>query len=208
MRKQLYNTVIIVFAIGGAVLSGTVHAKFKCWTNNEGVKECGNKVPPEFAQQGYEELGESGLVKDKVERVKTDEELAATKKLEKQIAEQKKRALEQKKQDEALLSTFGGVEDIERVRDERLATLKTSIKFMRTRNEKIKLKLDNYTQKLADIEKTGKTPPEALLQDIDSLKKQMADNEKFIEGKRAEQEDVKQSHAKDIVNFKRLKGIK
>ena len=29
-------------------------AGIKCWTNNDGVRECGNAVPPEYAQQGHE----------------------------------------------------------------------------------------------------------------------------------------------------------
>jgi hypothetical protein len=28
----------------------TADAAIKCWTNKEGVKECGDTVPPEYAQ--------------------------------------------------------------------------------------------------------------------------------------------------------------
>ena len=52
-------------------------AGIKCWTNKEGYKECGNAVPPEYAQQGHTELNKQGLVVDQQERAKTPEELAA-----------------------------------------------------------------------------------------------------------------------------------
>ena len=42
MRKQLFSTFIFMFALSGLTLSGTADARMKCWTNNEGVKECGN----------------------------------------------------------------------------------------------------------------------------------------------------------------------
>ena len=35
-------------------------ARIKCWTNNEGVRECGNAVPPEYAQKGHKEVSKSG----------------------------------------------------------------------------------------------------------------------------------------------------
>ena len=41
----------------------------------------------------------------------------------------------------------------------------------------------------------GKAPPEALLEDIESLNRQISNNDKFIEGKRIEQEEIKSSHA-------------
>ena len=53
MRKQLFSTMIVMFALSGLTLSGTAQARMKCWTNNEGVRECGNSIPPEFAQKEH-----------------------------------------------------------------------------------------------------------------------------------------------------------
>lgn len=95
MRKQLFSTLIIVFTLSGLTLSVPVQARIKCWTNNEGVKECGNKIPPEFAQKGHQELGKGGLVREKTERAKTDEELAEERRLAKIEADEKAKAEEQ-----------------------------------------------------------------------------------------------------------------
>ena len=54
---------------------------------------------------------------------------------------------------------------------------------------------------------SGKAPSEDLLKDIDSKKRQINNNNKFIEEKRAEQETIKQAYAEDIDRFKKLKGI-
>ena len=207
MRKQLFSTLIIIFALSGLTLSGTAQARMKCWTNNEGVKECGNKIPPEYAQQEHQELGKGGIVREKTERAKTDEELAEARRLEKEKAKQAKMDAEKKKQDQILLSTFSNVSDIERARDERVTALEATIKLTKARNDKIQLDLDKRIQTAADAERSGKAPPDALLEDIESLKRQISNNDKFIDGKRAEQEEIKAAHAKDIEHFKKLKGI-
>lgn len=207
MRKQLFSTLIIMLTLSGLTLSGIAQARMKCWTNNEGVKECGNKVPPEYAQQEHQELGKGGIVREKTERAKTDEELAEARRLKKEQDKQARIEAEKKKRDQILLATFSNVGDIERARDERVTALEATIKLTQARNEKIQLDLDKRIQTAADAERSGKEPPEALLADIESLKRQISNNDNFIEGKRAEQEEIKAAHAKDIEHFKKLKGI-
>ena len=57
------------------VLSSGAEATIKCWTNSEGVRECGNSIPPEYSQQGHTELNSQGVVIEENERAKTAEEL-------------------------------------------------------------------------------------------------------------------------------------
>lgn len=208
MRKQLFSTFIIILSLTGLTLSGSVQARMKCWTNNEGFKECGDKVPPEYAQKGHQEVGNSGVVLQENERAKTDEELAEQRRLDKIQAVKDKELAKQKAIDDILLETFSNVEDIERARDERVTALEAAIKLTQARSEKIQYDLDKRIQTAARSERSGKTPSEALLNDIESLKRQLKNNEKFIEGKRVEQEEIKESHAKDIAHFKELKGLK
>jgi hypothetical protein len=207
VRKQLLSTLIILLSLSGLTLSSSVQARMKCWTNNEGVRECGDKVPPEYSQKGHEELGKSGLVREKTDRAKNDEEMAEQRRLDKNKAEEDKLAAKQKKEDDILLKTFSNVEDIERARDERVTALEAAIKLTKARSEKIQYDLDKRIQKAATAERAGKTPSEALLKDIESLNRQLKNNEGFIEGKRVEQEKIKEAHGKDIAHFKKLKGI-
>ena len=207
MRTQLFSTIVIFSALSGLTLSETAHARMKCWTNNEGVKECGNKIPPEYAQQGHQELGKSGVVREKTKRAKTDKELAEEKRLAQEKAKQEKQDAEKKNQDRILLATFSTVADIERARDERVTALEATIKLTKARNDKIQLDLDKRIQAAANAERAGKAPPEDLLNDIESLKRQTDNNNEFIDGKHAEQEEIKKAHAIDIERFKKLKGI-
>ena len=207
MRQRLFSTLTIFIALSGLTLSGQVQARMKCWTNNEGVRECGDKVPPEYAQKGHQELGKGGIVREKTERAKTPEELAEEERLAK-LEEEKIRLEEEKRnQDRILLETFSSVSDIERARDDRITALEATIKLTQARNEKIQLDLDKRIHTAAADERSGKSPSEALLKDIESLKRQINNNNKFIDDKRIEQEAIKAAHAKDIERFKKLKGI-
>ncbi len=200
-----------IITLGSIVLlttiSGPVSARFKCWTNNEGVRECGEKVPPEFAQQGHQEMSKQGVVVGKKERAKTKEELAEEARLARIAEQEQKVAEEQAKQDKILLDTFTSVTDIETVRDDKLAVIESSITLTKKRSEKTQEDLDKRIQAAAAAERAGNAPDEALLKDIEDLRSRIKNNDVFIAGKRKEQEEVTASAAADIERFKRLKGL-
>ena len=199
----------LVVATAFFIASGVglpVSAAIKCWTNSEGVRECGEAVPPEFAQQGHEVIKQSGAVEE-TERAKTAEELAAEARKnaeEKQISDAE---AEKVRQDGILLATFSTIEDIERVRNEQLAALDATISVTNTRNTKIQQDLDKRIQAAAAEERAGKTPNEALLKDIESLRRQIDNNKQFIESKHQEQEAIRQQYDGKIQRFKELKGL-
>lgn len=194
-------------AISSLMLTTTVQARMKCWKNNEGITECGDTVPPEFAQKGHKEIGESGIVREEVERAKTPEELAEEERLAKVEEERLRKEEEKQLKDRILLETFSSVEDIEKARDDRIQSLEASIGITQARKEKIQVDLDKRIERAADRERSGNEPNQELLDDINSLKRQIANIDKFILDKREEQEQIRISHAADIERFKRLKGI-
>lgn len=181
------------------------HAAIKCWTNNEGVRECGESVPPEFAQQGHQVIKESGVVEE-TERAKTPEEVEAEKQRAEEEAKEKQAQEEAARQDATLLATYTSTDDIERARDDQIAALESTIHVTRTRNAKIQQDLDKRIEAAAAEERAGKTPNEALLKDIESLRRQVANNDEFIETKKKEQEALRQQYAAKIERFKELKG--
>ena len=208
MNKTQTGALLVLLALGGpASLMAAEGVRMKCWTNNEGVRECGNKVPPEYIQQGYTEIDGKGFVRDVKERAKTPEELAEAKRLAALEAAEQKQKAEREARDRVLLRTFSSVSDIERVRDNRVAALEAAIKLAGIRNENTRLKLNDYIKRAADRERTGQAPTPALLEDIEALQGQVENNVRFIAEKRAEQEQIRQAHALDIERYKRLKGM-
>jgi len=196
---------LIALILGGITLP--VGAAIKCWTNKEGVRECGDRVPPEYAQQGHQELSKQGMVVEEQDRVKTAEELEEAARLAAIKAEEKQKLEQQAKADKVLLATFSSVADIELIRDDRLRAIESSIKLAQKRTETIQMDLDKRIQSAADAERAGNVPNEALLKDIGSLRRQINNNNEYIAEKRQEQEQAKQEYAANIERFKKLKGL-
>ena len=90
--------------------------------------------------------------------------------------------------------------------DGKIAALESTIKLAKKRNEKIQTNLDKNTATAAAAELAGKQPSEDLLNDIQSLQRQIKNNDKFISDKRLEQEAIKKEYADKIVHFEELTG--
>lgn len=207
MKKSAHISFIISSVIMLSALSGPAAARIKCWKNSEGIRECGEKVPPEYAQKGHSELGSHGVVVDKKERVKTKEELAELARQASIAAEKEKAEAEQARQDRILLDTFTSVADIEAARDDKIAVIESAITLSKKRTEKTQEDLDKRIQSAAAAERAGKSPNEDLLQDIDVLRGRIENNKVFIQERRKEQEAVKADAELDINRFKSLKGL-
>ncbi len=198
----------IVCALITGLYNLPAQAAIKCWKNNEGVRECGNRVPPEFAQQGHEELSNSGMVVDKQDRVKTKEELEQAAKEFEILAEQERQKAQQARTDKILLATFSRVSEIEAVRDERLNVIQASITPVEKQSETIQLDLDKRILAAAEAERSGSTPNEALLNDIASLERQINKKKQYASEKQIEVEETIKEYTANIDRFKSLKGLK
>lgn len=206
MATRTSAPVIVAVALLAAAAAQPSAAAIKCWTNNEGVRECGETVPPEFAQQGHAVIKESGVVQE-TQRAKTPEELAEEERKAKEAADAAAAVKEKARQDSILLATFSTIEDIERVRDEQVTALEATISVTKTRNAKIQEDLDKRIAAAAAEERAGKAPNEALLKDIESLRRQVANNESFVDAKHDEQDEIRAIYDAKIQRFKELKGL-
>lgn len=207
MKTKLNLLVYIYLFITALAFSGVANARIVCWTNHEGVRECGNAIPPEFAQKQHEEISEQGMVLEEKERAKTAEEIAEEKRLADIEAEKTRIAEEQAAKDKILLDTFSSIDDIEMTRDGKISAIDATIKATNKRTEKIQADLDKRIEAAAAEERAGKAPPESLLEDIESLRRQISNNANYIETKQQEQEQIRAGYELDIERFKKLKNI-
>ena len=195
-----------LIALSLMVLSLPAQARIKCWENSDGVMECGEKVPPEYSQKSHKEISNQGITLEESERARTEEERAEDDRLAAIQAEEDRKKAEIEKQDKILLDTYSNTDDIQMTSDGKIAALESTIKLANKRNEKIQANLDKRTATAAAAELAGKQPPEDLLKDIQSLQRQIKNNDKFVADKRLEQEAIKIEYADKIVRFKELTG--
>lgn len=205
MQNRILYILSLLTLLAAAVLPAQA-ASIKCWTNKDGVRECGQTIPPEYSQKSVTEMNNQGMVVKQKARAKTEEELQEEEKRAAEEKEKKRQAEERAKQDRILLYTFSSVDDIKMVRDEQLAALESNIKVTQKRNEKIQGDLDNRMKAAAAAERAGTEPSDSLLKDIQSLKDQIDSNNKFIQQKRDQMEQTKQEYSDKIERFRELKG--
>ena len=206
--KHQFNLISFIGLISLNLLFSQSALSYKCWTNNEGIKECCDRLPPEYAQQGHEKVGKHGLVKEKAERVKTDEELAEEKRIAKILEEENKKIEAARLRDKVLLDTYSNVEDMEAIREERVAAIDSTLTLSDQQLEKLNVDLEERMAKMAEKERNGKTPSEAEVNDIEVLQRQVENKEAFIAKKQSEKVSTNEQFDSDIQRFKELKGIK
>lgn len=185
-------------------------AGIKCWTNGEGVRECGNAVPPEYAQTEHVEKSKSGVVVRKQERSKTAAEVAAER--ERKLIEAKDKAAaadvarKRAAADRVLLDTFSSEDDLVLARDGQLTNVEAQIKVTESHVKKLNKQLDQMIGQAADVEKRGRKVPESLTKNIESVRGQIEEQHVFIADKRKEQDAIRAKFDADINRFRELRA--
>lgn len=183
-------------------------AKFKCWTNSDGVKECGSYVPAEYSQKRIETRGDSGRVVEVKERAKTEAELAEINRLAKLKEIEDAKLAEKKKKDDILLKTFSNERDINMLRDSKINVIEGILTVTNSNNKALHKKLEKLQKRAANSERRGKKPPQRILDDIKAIESRLNKNKNSIKTKREEQKIIREKFAKDLKRFHNLKNIK
>jgi len=175
------------------------------WVDSDGVTHYGDRVPPEYASQEQHILNSRGYEIDHRDAQKTAQQLAAD--------ERKRLETEQSQtRDKNLLSTYASVQEIERLRDQRVQLVADQIKvtnqFLETLNGRMK-KMRADTQRYRPYSDDPKAPPmpDQLAEDLVRLTTDMRTQQQNLQQKRAEESSMSIQFESDIDRFKELKHI-
>jgi hypothetical protein len=205
VTKTKSLTLIFPVLLGLGLMSGTAQAKIKCWTNSDGIRECGNAVPPEYAQQGHDEINKAGIRVKHHERAKTEAELAEEARL-KAVEEEKKRlAEEQAAHDRVLLNTFASEDEIVMARDGKITSIKTEIRLTNRSMNAAEDRLQKLRKQAANFERAGKPVTEKLIKDIQQTQDQIKEYEAFIANKQVEKDRIQQQFESDVTRYRELR---
>jgi hypothetical protein len=179
--------------------------KVYTWKDEQGVTHYGDQIPPEYAAQAHGVINNQGIEVEHTDAQKTPEQLAAE--------DQRKLDAEQRANyDRNLLTTYGSVQEIERLRDQRLSLLTDQIKlkeqFLETLNVKLN-KLKATSSHYKPYSSDPKAPPmiDQVAEDLVRVGSDIHTQEENLRQKRAEQANMTQQFEGDIARFKELKGI-
>jgi Domain of unknown function (DUF4124) len=175
------------------------------WVDKDGVTHFGDHVPPEYAMQEQHVLNSRGYEIKHLDAQKTAEQATAE--------EQKRLDAEQRQlRDRNLLSTYASVQEIERLRDQRLTLLADQIKvtnqFLDTLNGRMKkMRADSMRFKPYNSDPKAPSMPDQMAEDLVRLTADMRTQQQNLKQKRSEESTMSIQFESDIDRFKELKHI-
>ena len=175
------------------------------WVDKDGVTHYGDHVPPEYATQEQHVLNSQGYEIKHLDAQKTADQAAAE--------EQRRLDAEQRQlRDKNLLNTYASVQEIERLRDQRLTLLADQIKvtnqFLDTLNGRMKkMRADSMRFKPYSSDPKAPSMPDQMAEDLVRLSSDMRTQEQNLKQKRSEESTMSIQFESDIDRFKELKHI-
>jgi hypothetical protein len=175
------------------------------WVDSEGVTHYGDRIPPEYANQEQHVMNSRGIEIGHTDAQKSPEQMA--------IEEQKKLDAQQREnRDKNLLSTYSSVQEIERLRDQRLTLLADQIKvtsqFLETLDGRMKrLRADSMRFRPYSADPKAPTMTDQVAEDLVRLTLDMHTQEQNLRQKRSEVSAMSIQFESDIDRFKELKHI-
>ena len=175
------------------------------WVDQQGVTHYGDHIPPEYAAQEQHIVNSQGIEVQRLEAQKTPEQLAAE-------SQKKLEAAQRESRDRNLLNTYVSVQEIERLRDQRLALVQDQIKvtnqFLETLDARLR-KLRANGMNFKPYSDDPKAPPmsDQMTEDLVHVGNDMRTQQQNLQQKRSEEATMSKQFESDIARFKELKGI-
>jgi glutamate 5-kinase len=163
-------------------------------------------VPPEYAQEGHQEISESGVRVTVVQGAKSEEELEAQRRQEEQDKLAKEAHDRQLTQDRVLLRTFTSEGELKMARDSKLAVIQSRITLAENRAASLQANLEVLEAQAAQEERSGKGVQEKLARNIQEVKRQLENNRAYVQARRKDQEELQAQFDADLARFRALKS--
>jgi hypothetical protein len=175
------------------------------WVDAQGVTHFGDHVPPEYAADEKSVINSQGVEIGRLEAQKSPEQIAAEE--QKRVDAEAVRA-----RDQNLLNTYVSVQEIERLRDQRLALVSDQIKvtdqFLEVLNGRLrKLETTSLHYKPYSDDPRAPPMPDQVAEDLVRMGNDIRTQEQNLSEKRSEEATMRTQFESDIDRFKQLKGI-
>jgi hypothetical protein len=175
------------------------------WQDEHGVTHYGDRIPPEYASQEHRVINGQGIEIEHTDAQKTAEQMAED---ERRTAD----AVQRANRDRNLLASYVSVQEIEHLRDQRIALVSDQIKvtgqFLDTLNKKMN-GLRSASARYKPYSADPNAPPmtDQLAEDLVRVGSDIITQEENLREKRSEVAAMSRQFESDIARFKELKGI-
>lgn len=209
IHVALLSSVFSLAANVAAQQTGAREAYYRC-KDAKGQLQAGSSMPPKCLGRDTEVLSASGTVLRIIEGEGSRSERIAREEAEKEAQRLKE---EQFQRDKVLIETYLSVQEIERLRDQRLELLASQLKVAEQHINTLRDRIVRLREQCARFRPYNEDPnapalPEHIAQDLIGTLNSITVDQQTIEIKRNEQAKLTANFDRDIKRFKELKGIK
>lgn len=204
MRSTVRLLALSCLAFAAAVQAKDTHNRYK-WKDAQGNLHIEDSIPPDAAKLGYEVINAGGLVVKRVERARTDDELAAAKAAIEKTAEEKRRAADQASRDAQMLAAYPTEDDLRRAHESQLAILQQNISTVTAGIASQEKSLAEMLAHAAEYERDGKSVPSNVQKRISQLRDGIAEQKTYHERRQAEHTQMQQRFAEELQHYRETK---
>ncbi len=199
-----FGTVVTVWL--GSTPTAVSAAGIVCWNEADGRRTCGDRVPPEYVRQERQVYDSKGRVVRTLPRQKTPEEVAEEARAAAELAARRKRLEEAEAYDRFLQSTFASVKDLERTRDDRLATLDGRMGLAEKSLVDNQKGIAQLEQQIADFQTKNpdKKVPGRLTKQLAEFTATLGNNTRVVEELKVERKGIVEKFDYDIRRYSEL----
>lgn len=190
---------------GPAKKKNTAQKLYK-WVDEKGVTHFGNAIPPEYASQGGEQIDKKGQTVKTIEAEKSGEALAEQERLRAEAEAAKQAAIDQAKHDKMLLGTYPTVADLTRSKDAKLAAVDAQARLASGTVATLERELVKLEKQAEALKKAKKPVPDKITVDIESHRRDLLTNQRFVLERQAEHDQVLEQFEKDRKRLIELRG--
>lgn len=205
MKTRTCYTILFLLSLTALPALTAQAAKLYKWVDENGQVRYGDSIPAQYARKSNETLNNQGVVVNHKAAAKTREQIAEEQRIEAARLEQERIRREEAYQDRILLDTFTNEDEMIMTRDGKIEAIDAVIRVTRGRIEKLKQRLGSLRKIAANQERAGKPVSDNLRTEIEESRRQIAQNQHYIESRKAEQRQIHGKFEKDIRRFRELK---
>jgi len=207
MVSPIMRKAIICLAIVGGLLSYglAAHAqsggatsgptKLYKWVDDQGKVHYTEHLPPEAAGKATSQMNRQGTVVKETDRALTKEQQFAKQEAEREREEQAKRATEERRMNEAILSSYSSEKDIDMARERAMQSNADAIKSAAHNVEAAKKLHADLLQKAAPFK--DKPLPAKLQRDIESNEVDLKNQQQLLDSKKREAAQINARYDED-----------
>ncbi|OUD15358.1 hypothetical protein [Thioflexithrix psekupsensis] len=180
--------------------------EIRCWTDEDGMTQCGNSVPPQYSQKEHTQYNDQAVRIKEFERAKTEEELAEERRQSRLALEAEKARELKLAEDQKLLDLFGNEDDIKTTLDARLNNTDLAI-------ERIKTFIFNTEKNLADLRNSLEVESSRHLteeqkaqirRDISDVSHRIEKQKEILNAKLREKEDLRREFEGYLTRYREI----